>query len=142
LTPASEEKVEKAEMTQNSIKGTHKLTESCINCFPAPPLGFMTSHFQNVAIFLTFEKVKKVKKVKKPTSQKSQKVKKVEKLKKSKKSKKSKMSKKVKKVKKSKKQGPNFQNKSSNDFDKNDSTKPVASGLERWPAAFSLGGIS
>jgi hypothetical protein len=55
LTPVSEEKVKKAEMTQNSIRGAPKLTESCINCFKAPPLGFITSCFQNLAIFLTFD---------------------------------------------------------------------------------------
>jgi hypothetical protein len=54
LTPASEVKVKKVEMTQNSITGAPNLTESCINRFPAPPLGFMTSHFQNLAIFFNF----------------------------------------------------------------------------------------
>jgi hypothetical protein len=50
-----EEKFKKAEMMQNSIMGAPKLTESCINHFPAPPLGFVRSHFKNLAIFLTFD---------------------------------------------------------------------------------------
>jgi hypothetical protein len=46
FTPVSEEKVEKEEITKNSIRGAPMPVECCINRFPAPLLGFVTSHFQ------------------------------------------------------------------------------------------------